>query len=266
MIALAVYGLGLALLVARLAGQRAGPRAPVGARHRRDLGLVRRAGRSSPRCSARAPRSAAAGSGCWRSACSPAPCSRSRCGSRPRWSARCGPPRRVCTPSPRSPRDRSSARGLARAPPGCALRAAARRRSSRSSATDLHIGNAGPGGQVPSKEFPMSTVTKRELREQRRAERQAAEAAEAARATRRRRAACSAAPPPWRPSSSPSPRSFVLRRRRPEGQARRVLAARRYPRARRRARRPKAPRSPSPSSSTCSARSAPRRRSRRCRR
>ena len=35
----------------------------------------------------------------------------------------------------------------------------------------------------------MSTVTKRELREQRRAERQAAEAAEAARATRRRRAA-----------------------------------------------------------------------------
>ena len=35
----------------------------------------------------------------------------------------------------------------------------------------------------------MSTITKRELREQRRAERQAAEAAEAARATRRRRAA-----------------------------------------------------------------------------
>ena len=44
MIALAVYGLGLALLVARLAGSAPGSRAPVGARHRRDLGLVRRAG------------------------------------------------------------------------------------------------------------------------------------------------------------------------------------------------------------------------------
>ena len=50
----------------------------------------------SPRCSARAPRSAAAGSGCWRWASSRAPCSRSRCGSRPSWFARCGRPRRAC--------------------------------------------------------------------------------------------------------------------------------------------------------------------------
>ena len=40
-LALALYGVGLALLVARARRQRARPRAPVGARHRRRLGLVR---------------------------------------------------------------------------------------------------------------------------------------------------------------------------------------------------------------------------------
>ena len=86
----------------------------------------------------------------------------------------------------------------------------------------------------------MSTITKRELREQRRAERQAAEAAEAARATRRRRAA------PARRRRSP--RGIVVAvaaiasssggAARPKVQARRVLAVRRHPRAQRRARRP----------------------------
>ena len=83
MIALAVYGIGLALLVARLAGSSPG----FGRLWALATGAIwaccaAQAG-SSPRCSARAPRSAAAGSGCWRSASSPASCSRSRCGSRP---------------------------------------------------------------------------------------------------------------------------------------------------------------------------------------